>query len=292
MAAITVSILSPAGNWGPRRRSGRFKPRSLSMGRRGTYGATKGGEFVARALQEWLAQSGTRIRFIEPCSPWQNGVNESFNARFRDQCLNRELIGSVLEAQVIARAFRVEYNNERPHSRIDYQVPAEYGSRLLGQAPGPGQARQAGPSLRPGLAATSHSADNPEPNPPPALTITRSCPESRVQSASPIRAPLVDDRHLHPHFLRQLPHSALALRRQLDHPQLVVHVVLSARFVFAPVAYAHVVAGAAPIPIGLLTKLVRANRSPVGFRSVESTIFMYNTVCIHLLQAVSVCRHF
>ena len=83
-----------------------------------------GGEFVARALQEWLAQAGIRIRFIEPGSPWQNGVNESFNGRFRDECLNRELIGSVLEAQVIARAFREEYNTERPHSSIGYQVPA------------------------------------------------------------------------------------------------------------------------------------------------------------------------
>ena len=63
--------------------------------------------------------------------------------------LNRELLGSVLEAQVIARAFREEYNTERPHSSIGYQVPAEYRALLLGQAPGSGQARQAGPSLRP-----------------------------------------------------------------------------------------------------------------------------------------------
>jgi putative transposase len=131
-----------------------------------------GGEFVARALQEWLAQAGIRIRFIEPGSPWQNGVNESFNGRFRDECLNRELIGSVLEAQVIARAFREEYNTERPHSSIGYQVPAEYRTQLLGQAPGSGQARQAGPSLRPELACTSLSAHNPEPNPQPAQTLT------------------------------------------------------------------------------------------------------------------------
>ncbi len=64
------------------------------------------GEFVARVLQEWLAQAGIRIRFIEPASPWQSGLNESFNGRFRDECLNRELIGSVVEEQVIARAFR------------------------------------------------------------------------------------------------------------------------------------------------------------------------------------------
>ena len=131
-----------------------------------------GGEFVARALQEWLEQTGIRIRFIEPGSPWQNGVNESFNGRFRDECLNRELLGSTLEAQVIARAFRDEYNNERPHSSIGYQVPAEYRAVLLGQAPGSGQARQAGPSLRPELACTSQSANNPETNPQPAQTLT------------------------------------------------------------------------------------------------------------------------
>ena len=57
-----------------------------------------GGEFVAPALQEWLAQAGVRSRFIEPGSLWQPGVNESSNGRFRDECLNREFIGRVLEA--------------------------------------------------------------------------------------------------------------------------------------------------------------------------------------------------
>ncbi len=130
------------------------------------------GEFVARVLQEWLVQAGIRIRFTEPGSPWQNGVNESCNWRFRNKCLNRELIGSVLEAKVIARALRVEYNTERPQNSIGYQVPAEYRTQLRGQSPGSGPPREAGPSFRPGLACTSHSAENPEPNPPPALTIT------------------------------------------------------------------------------------------------------------------------
>src|SRR6202000_1072289 len=62
-----------------------------------------GGEFVAGTLQNWLSRAGIRARFIEPGSPWQNGINESFNGRFRDECLNRELLGSVLEGQVIAR---------------------------------------------------------------------------------------------------------------------------------------------------------------------------------------------
>lgn len=112
-----------------------------------------GGEFIARRLQQWLRGAGITIRFIEPGSPWQNGVNESFNGRFRDECLNRELLGSVLEAQVIARNFRDEYNTIRPHSTLNYRMPAEYRAELLYQAPDSGQALQAGPSLRPELAS-------------------------------------------------------------------------------------------------------------------------------------------
>jgi hypothetical protein len=66
-------------------------------------------------------------------------VIESFNGRFRDECLNREVFASVLEAQVIARTFRDEYNTIRPHSTISYKLPAEYRAELLRQAPGSGQ---------------------------------------------------------------------------------------------------------------------------------------------------------
>lgn len=111
-----------------------------------------GGEFIAKRLQAWLRETGIATRFIEPGSPWQNGVNESFNGRFRDECLNRELLASVFEAQCIARHFRDDYNTSRPHSSIDYKTPEQYRGELLRQAPDSGQARQAGPSLRPELA--------------------------------------------------------------------------------------------------------------------------------------------
>jgi transposase InsO family protein len=137
-----------------------------------------GGEFIARALQTWLKSSGITARFIEPGSPWQNGVNESFNGRFRDECLNRELLGSVLEAQVIARNFRDEYNEIRPHSSIDYQIPAEYRAKLLEQAPGSGQARQAGPSLRRELAVLPAINHLSNPDHQPAQTLTSGGPES------------------------------------------------------------------------------------------------------------------
>jgi putative transposase len=84
----------------------------------------KRGELVALALQEWLTQVTIRIPFIVPGSPWLNAVNESFNGSFRDECLNRELLGSVLEAQVITRAFGEEYNTEHPYSSISFLVRA------------------------------------------------------------------------------------------------------------------------------------------------------------------------
>jgi hypothetical protein len=61
----------------------------------------------------------------------------------------------VLEAQVIVRQFRDEYNQIRPHSSLGYQTPSAYRAKVLNQVPGSGQARQAGPSLRPELAVLS-----------------------------------------------------------------------------------------------------------------------------------------
>jgi putative transposase len=104
-----------------------------------------GGEFIAQQLQRWLAEAGIAARFIAPGSPWQNGVNESFNGRFRDECLNRELLASVLEAQWIARAFRDDYNTSRPHSSIRYRTPADYRAELLAKLPTP--VRPAKPGL-------------------------------------------------------------------------------------------------------------------------------------------------
>ena len=119
-----------------------------------------GAEFIAGFLQEWLALAGIETRFIEPGSPWQNGINESFNGRFRDECLNREHLANLLEAQSVGHAFQNEYNDIRPHSTIGYRTPSEYRAELLNQAPGSGQARQAGPSLRLELAlvpTTNHN---------------------------------------------------------------------------------------------------------------------------------------
>jgi putative transposase len=85
-----------------------------------------GSEFIAACLQDWLKEQGTRPLFIEPGSPWQNGKCESFNGRFRDECLNMEWFDSLKEAQVVIEAWRDHYNQERPHSALNYRAPHQF----------------------------------------------------------------------------------------------------------------------------------------------------------------------
>jgi putative transposase len=84
-----------------------------------------GPEFAARAIQSWLATSGIGTVYIEPGKPWQNGAAESFIGKFRDECLNMEWFLSRREARVIIEQYRRQYNEERPHSSLDYHTPAE-----------------------------------------------------------------------------------------------------------------------------------------------------------------------
>ncbi len=83
-----------------------------------------GPEFVAKDVRAWIAAVGAKTVFIEPGSPWQNGYVESFNARFRDELLNREIFYSLREAQIIIEGWRKHYNTKRPHSALGYRPPA------------------------------------------------------------------------------------------------------------------------------------------------------------------------
>lgn len=83
-----------------------------------------GPEFVALAVRSWLGRMGVASLFIEPGSPWENGYNESFNGKLRDELLNGEIFYSLKEAQVLIEQWRRYYNTERPHSALGYQPPA------------------------------------------------------------------------------------------------------------------------------------------------------------------------
>ena len=83
-----------------------------------------GPEFTAKAVRNWLERLGVQTLFIEPGSPWENGYNESFNGKFRDELLNGEIFITLLEAKGLIENWRKEYNHFRPHSSLNYQPPA------------------------------------------------------------------------------------------------------------------------------------------------------------------------
>ena len=84
-----------------------------------------GPEFIAYAIQDWLQEKRVKAIYIKPGSPWENGHIESFHDKFRDECLNREIFGSLLEAKVLVEQWRIDYNTNRPHSSLRYQTPQE-----------------------------------------------------------------------------------------------------------------------------------------------------------------------
>jgi putative transposase len=83
-----------------------------------------GPEFIAKAVQEWIAAVGAQTAYIAPGSPWENGYCESFNGKFRDELLNGEIFYSLKEAQTVIEAWRWHYNAIRPHSALRYRPPA------------------------------------------------------------------------------------------------------------------------------------------------------------------------
>jgi putative transposase len=85
-----------------------------------------GSEFVATRVKEWLTKKGIETLYIEPGSPWQNAVGESFNGRLRDECLNIEWFNNLREAGLMVERWRRHYNDERPHSSLDYRTPSEF----------------------------------------------------------------------------------------------------------------------------------------------------------------------
>lgn len=88
-----------------------------------------GGEFIAQAVREYLRSSGAQTLYIEPGAPWENAYSETFNSRFGDEVLKREVFDTLLEAKVLVKNYRREYNEERPHSALNYMTPAEFAAQ-------------------------------------------------------------------------------------------------------------------------------------------------------------------
>ncbi len=92
-----------------------------------------GPELVAWALRDWCRLAGTGTIYIEPGSPWETPFVESFNGRARDELLNVEEFGTVVEAQVVIEGWRMEYNTYRPHSALGGLTPSEFASKWTNQ---------------------------------------------------------------------------------------------------------------------------------------------------------------
>jgi putative transposase len=83
-----------------------------------------GSEFTAQAVRDWLQRVRVKTLYIEPGSPWENGYNESFNGKLRDELLNGEIFYTLKEAEVLIEQWRKHYNTVRPHSALGYRPPA------------------------------------------------------------------------------------------------------------------------------------------------------------------------
>ena len=83
-----------------------------------------GAEFTAKLVRGWLGRLGAETLFIEPGSPWENGYNESFNGKLRDELLNGEIFYTLNEAKVLIEQWRRHCNTIRPHSSLGYRPPA------------------------------------------------------------------------------------------------------------------------------------------------------------------------
>lgn len=94
-----------------------------------------GPEFAGNAMDAWAYRTGVKLDFIQPGKPTQNAFCESFNGRFREECLNDNQFQALVEAQVVIEAWRKDYNEERPHSSLNGLTPSEFAARLTSPAP-------------------------------------------------------------------------------------------------------------------------------------------------------------
>ena len=101
---------------------GRGLPRSITV--------DHGPEFEGAVLDAWAYAQNVQLAFIRPGKPVENAYIESFNGRFRDECLNEHWFVTMAQARWIIENWRIEYNEERPHSSLGYRTPADYAADL------------------------------------------------------------------------------------------------------------------------------------------------------------------
>jgi putative transposase len=113
--------------------SGRYVTRVLDRagcfrGPTRTIRTDQGPEFTGKALDQWAYEHGIELRLIDAGKPTQNANIESFNGKCRDECLNEHWFRTLEEARSIVGRWRMDYNQGRPHSALEYQTPAEFAA--------------------------------------------------------------------------------------------------------------------------------------------------------------------
>lgn len=123
-----------------------------------------GPEFTGRALDQWCFAQGVEQHFIAPGKPIENGYIESFNGKFRDECLNESWFLSLSDARHTIEQWRRHYNRERPHSALGYRTPEEFAAETKSfYADGVGQGTSnAGPLPHTPIPATLRGEQNAE----------------------------------------------------------------------------------------------------------------------------------
>jgi putative transposase len=86
-----------------------------------------GPEFISMAMHDWAMRHGVTLDFIQPGKPTQNGHVESFNGRFRDECLAQDRFPTLPRARFEIEGWRIDYNTKRPHSALRYMTPKAFG---------------------------------------------------------------------------------------------------------------------------------------------------------------------
>ena len=115
-----------------------------------------GPEFTAQLVRRWLARLGVQTLYIEPGSPWENGYNESFNGKLRDEFLNGEIFYTLPEAVVLVEQWRRLYNTVRPPQRLRRSSPGPGDDQTFALVPqdasAPGAAGGSGSNIGSGTA--------------------------------------------------------------------------------------------------------------------------------------------
>lgn len=127
-------------------------------GRPDTIVSDNGTEYTSNAILSWADETGVGWHYIAPGKPQQNGMNESFNGRLRDELLNETLFRSLSHARAVLEVWRRDYNELRPHSKLGWMTPKDYASALSGETGD--RAAQPGGSARTPLAIHINEGTN------------------------------------------------------------------------------------------------------------------------------------